>query len=197
MSKTIAAFDFDGTLTTKDTLFDFITFCFGKPKLAMGMFKILPVLLSYKAGLMSNEKAKEIMFAHFFKGITSEQFTRFCESYAPRISQIVNPVALEKFKWHQAQGHTVVIVSASIEDWIIPWAMQQGVHLLIGTKVIIEKGVVSGKFESRNCYGQEKVNRLLSHYPKKEEFILYAYGDSSGDKELLALADHAFFRKFN
>ena len=40
-----------------------------------------------------------------------------------------------------------------------------------------------------NCYGQEKVNRFLQVEPDRKSYVLYAYGDSSGDKEMIALAD--------
>ncbi len=50
-------------------------------------------------------------------------------------------------------------------------------------------GRLTGRFSSRNCYGQEKVNRLLRVEPHRETYRLIAYGDSRGDREMLAFAD--------
>jgi phosphoserine phosphatase len=55
----------------------------------------------------------------------------------------------------------------------------------LATKV---KPDLSG-FISKNCYGQEKVNRLLEVEPDRKNYYLYAYGDSRGDREMLAFAD--------
>lgn len=186
----IAAFDFDGTITLKDTLFDFISFYFSKRKLLSGLIILSPILIGYKMGIIKNYRAKQIMFSYFFKNRTIIEFNDKSEKYAKRINKITRQSTLQKINEHQSRNHKVIIISASISNWIIPWANSMGIHTVMGTEIEINDGLLTGKFSSKNCYGPEKVNRLLELYPDRAEYDLYAYGDSEGDKELLALSDY-------
>ncbi len=190
----IAAFDFDGTLTQKDTLLDFLFFSFGKKRTFAGMILLSPILFLYKVGLIGNEKAKQRLFAHFFRGMKTDIFKTLCQSYADRIHCILKKDAFEKMQEHQSSGHLVVIVSASPENWIIPWATSVSINRVLATQIETDHGVVTGRFKSKNCYGREKVNRFLAAYPDRRNYQLYAYGDSNGDKDLLSIADFAFFK---
>ena len=196
MGEKVAAFDFDGTLTTKDTLLDFLTFCFGFKKLFIGFLLLSPALLLYKLKLTSNEKAKERVFRYFFKGMKRLRWEQLCWNYQYQIDKIINPKGVEKLEWHIERGDLVVIVSASIENWITPWANKNKVHAVIGTRIEIIDEVITGSFKSKNCYGIEKANRLKSELSNLTEYQLYAYGDTKGDRELLEMADYKFYRCF-
>lgn len=189
-NKTIAAFDFDGTITTKDTLFDFIRFYIGKHNLLKGLIILSPILISYKLGFIRNDMAKQKLFSYFFKDKSIQEFNKVSLDYVKRIKEIVRPEILEKIKWHQAQNHIVIIISASIVNWIKPWASEMNIKAVLGTEIETKNDIIEGSFRSKNCYGQEKVNRLLTKFPNRIEYTLYAYGDSAGDKELLAFSDH-------
>lgn len=189
-NKTIAAFDFDGTITSKDTLFDFIRFYIGKHNLLKGLIILSPILISYKLGFIRNDIAKQKLFSYFFKDKSIQEFNKVSLDYVKRIKEIVRPEILDKIKWHQAQNHIVIIISASIVNWIKPWASEMNIKTVLGTEIEIKDDIIEGVFSSKNCYGQEKVNRLIDKYPNRYEYILYAYGDSDGDKELLAFSDH-------
>ncbi|MBF0576100.1 HAD family hydrolase [Dysgonomonas sp. GY617] len=189
-NKTIAAFDFDGTITTKDTLFDFIRFYIGKHNLLKGLIILSPILISYKLGFTRNDIAKQKLFSYFFKDKSIQEFNKVSIDYAKRIKEIVRPEILEKIKWHQAQNHIVIIISASIVNWIKPWASEINIKTVLGTEIEVKSNIIEGVFSSKNCYGQEKINRLIAQYPNRDEYVLYAYGDSRGDKELLAFSDH-------
>jgi phosphoserine phosphatase len=67
---------------------------------------------------------------------------------------------------------------------------------VVGTQIEVKDGRLTGRFLTKNCYGQEKVNRLLSLYPHRQDYCLVAYGDSRGDKELLSFADESHFKPF-
>ncbi|WP_165023978.1 MULTISPECIES: HAD-IB family hydrolase [unclassified Dysgonomonas] len=195
-SRIIAVFDFDGTITVKDTLFDFIVFCHGGWKLVAGLLILSPILVLFKLGFITNESAKQRMFSFFFKGKKKPDFDLYCQRYSRRIDEITNLEAADKIKWHQSEGHQIIIISASIVDWIKPWANTSNIEEVIGTQIEIKDNIITGRFASKNCYGREKVNRLLALYPDRDSYKLYAYGDSSGDKELLSIADYPFYRKF-
>lgn len=194
--KVIAVFDFDGTITIRDTLFDFIRFYVGVPRMVFGLLLLSPMLMVYKLGLIKNGKAKQLLFSHFFKEKKLTEFDSVCERYKDRINKILRPEAIGKIKYHQQLNHTLVIDSASIDKWIIPWAKSMSIDIVIGTQIEIKKNRITGQFEGKNCYGAEKVSRLLQLFPDREKYTLYAYGDSSGDKALLDIADFPFYRKF-
>ncbi len=121
-SKVIAVFDFDGTITTVDTLFDFIRFYYGFPRLIVGLFALSPVLILFKLGFITNDKAKERLFSYFFKRKTLSEFNAICEKYKNRITQMLRPQAIDKVKFHQQEEHIVLINSVSICNCILPWA---------------------------------------------------------------------------
>jgi phosphatidylglycerophosphatase C len=195
--KVIAAFDFDGTITTRDTLPAFIRFAVSFGHLIAGSLSMVPFLVLFKLKVIPNYKAKERLFKTFFAGITLDRFNMLSEKFIPTIEKLVNPAALEKLKWHQEMGHEVIIISASAENWIRPWAIKNGINTVLATKLqVIDHMTITGNFLTKNCHGTEKVTRLLEQYPERQNYILYAYGDSNGDRELLALADHPFYRSF-
>jgi len=192
---TIAAFDFDGTLTTKDTLLVFLKHVFSKRQLANGLIRLSLVLTAFKFKLISNNVAKQKLFAYFFAGMSIDTFNKYAESFKPKINAVINPVALERLKWHQEQGHTCIIVSASVENWIKPWAADYDA-IVASTRIEVIDGKITGRFLGENCYGSEKEKRVLELYPDRAGYQLYAYGDSGGDRALLAMADFSFYRKF-
>lgn len=194
--KAIAIFDFDGTITTKDTLFDFTKFYHGKLKYTCGIFILLPILVLHKLGFISAEKTKQIFISFFFKGENIGKFNRICGEYTSRIDTILNEEAIKKIKWHQQQGHLVIINSASVENWIQPWADLIGIETVIATKIEVTDKLLTGKFLSKNCNGIEKVVRFREIFTNTSGCPIYAYGDSSGDKDLLSIANYPFFRKF-
>ncbi|MFR9166064.1 MAG: HAD family hydrolase [Dysgonomonas sp.] len=188
--KTIAAFDFDGTITTKDTLFDFISFYHGRFRLFTGLIVLSPTLLMYLLKITTNDDAKQKMFSYFFKNEPADHFNEICTKYSQRIVEITNKEIIEKIKWHRQQSHVVIIISASVRNWIEPWAKSAGIEKVLATEIEVKDNTVTGKFSSKNCYGKEKVNRLSAEYPNIKDYTLYAYGDSSGDRELLETADY-------
>lgn len=191
----LALFDFDGTLTTKDSLLDFIAYAVGWPRTVWGAVCLAPLLARYKMGWADNGAAKQQVIAHFFGGISSQAMADIGQRYARRrLPDILSSQATEKLRWHQAQGHDVVVVTASIEDWLSGWTDQIGVGL-IATK--LQQGeTITGAFATKNCYGPEKVRRIKRQLDLSAYDTIYAYGDTEGDRPMLELADHAFYRSF-
>ena len=192
----LAFFDFDGTITTDDSLIKFIRFVVGDAKTLWGMILLSPMLVVYKLKLIPNYKAKQMMLSYFFKGMDKQQFQKIAEEYSLKhIDTILRPKAMEKITWHKELGHKVIVVSASIECWIRPWCDQNGLDL-IATKIEVKDGLITGKFLTKNCYGIEKASRVKEAYNLDDYDYIYAYGDSRGDKELLGLADKSFYKLF-
>ena len=192
----LAFFDFDGTITTDDSLIKFIRFVVGDAKTLWGMILLSPMLVVYKLKLIPNYKAKQMMLSYFFKGMDKQQFQKIAEEYSLKhIDTILRPKAMEKITWHKELGHKVIVVSASIECWIRPWCDQNGLDL-IATKIEVKDGLITGKFLTKNCYGIEKASRVKEAYNLDDYDYIYAYGDSRGDKELLGLSDKSFYKPF-
>ena len=191
--KKIYAFDFDGTITTKDTLIEFIRYAKGSMALGLGFMRYAHLLVLMKIGLYPNYKAKQKVFAHFFKDTTLDDFNALCKAFAASSSHLLRPNAIEAIKHAIKEGSEVLIVSASIDNWVQPFFPQVKV---VGTQIEVIDSKLTGRFLSKNCYGQEKVNRILSLYPNRQDYHLTAYGDSRGDKEMLAFADESHFKPF-
>jgi HAD superfamily hydrolase (TIGR01490 family) len=192
----LALFDFDGTITTDDSLIKFIRFVVGDAKTMWGMILLFPMLITYKLKLIPNYKAKQYMLSYFFKGMSKEKFMKVANEYSLKhIDTILRPKAMEKIAWHKEQGHKIVIVSASIECWLKPWCDKNNLDL-IATKLQIKNSIVTDRFLTKNCYGIEKVNRVQEQYNLDDYDHIYAYGDSRGDKELLELANERFYSCF-
>jgi HAD superfamily hydrolase (TIGR01490 family) len=186
----LVAFDFDGTLTTKDTLLEFVRFTHGLPRLILGVLRYSPLLLLMKMGLYSNGKLKELIFAYFYGGESYEQFVLWGKNFSHLAESMQNMPMIQRLQWHVSKGHTVCIVSASVDEWVRPICLKLGVDEVIATRVeVSSEGKLTGRFSTPNCYGAQKVERLLEVYPRCSISYLYAYGDSQGDKELLAFAD--------
>ncbi len=191
--KKIVAFDFDGTLTTRDTLLEFIRFVAGTGPCLLGFLRYIHLLVLMKLHLYPNYKAKEHIFSYFFKGKPIERFDADCRAFAEANHHLLRPQGIEVLEHAKAEGAEIVIVSASIDNWVKPFF---GNVTVLGTQIEVKDGRLTGRFLTKNCYGQEKVNRILEQYPNRKTYHLTAYGDSRGDREMLALADEYYFKPF-
>ena len=182
------AFDFDGTLTTRDTLIEFIRYACGTVRFLLGFLLYSPLLVLMKLRLYSNGKAKQKVFAHFFKGMTIEAFDTLCQDFASTHRHLLRPEVVSQLEQALSEGAEVLIVSASIDNWVQPFFPKVKV---LGTQIEVIDGRLTGRFLTPNCYGQEKVRRILTLHPDRSAYHLTAYGDSRGDREMLAFADEA------
>ena len=191
----IAFFDFDGTITYKDSTINFIRFIKGNTKFFIGIFLLSPFLLLYKLNIISNNAIKNIIIKYYFKDMSIEYFRKMAEKFSLKyIDDIVRDKAIKRIKWHKEQGHTVVIVSASIDLWLMPWCYRNNINL-ISTKLETKNSKISGICD-KNCFGSEKVNRINREYNLSNYDYIYAYGNSKGDYEMLEIADEKYYKPF-
>ena len=184
----VFAFDFDGTLTTRDTLIAFIRYACGTSRFLLGFLLHAPLLVLMKLRLYSNGKAKQRLFSWFFRGMPIETFDALCQSFASTHRHLLRPETVRLLQQALSEGSEVLVVSASIDNWVQPFFPAVTV---LGTQIEVIDGRLSGRFLTPNCYGQEKVRRILALHPDRSAYRLTAYGDSRGDRELLAFADEA------
>ncbi|SUB80595.1 HAD hydrolase, family IB [Segatella buccae] len=194
MKRKVYCFDFDGTLTTKDTLLQFIRFAVGDRAFLAGFLRYSPLLVLMKLHLYPNWKAKQKVFSHFFAGIPVSEFDVVCRDFADAGQNLLRPGAMAEMERAEAEGAEVYVVSASIDNWVRPFFHSATV---IGTQVEVIDGRLTGRFLTANCYGQEKVTRLQKVLTEpRTHYYIIAYGDSRGDKEMLAYADEGFYKPF-
>ncbi len=192
----LVLFDFDGTLTRKDTFIEFIRFCKGSFTLFVGMTILSPILILYKVGLIPNWRAKEIFFGFFFKGFSTQEFQKkgreFALSMVPSLIRASVPKCISDYK---AEGRRMVIVTASAEEWIRDWASPFGIEI-ISTKWESVKDHLTGRISGKNCYGLEKAIRIQNEIDLSKYKTIIVYGDTSGDKEMLELGTTKFYKFF-
>ena len=195
--QTLIIFDFDGTITTKDTMLDLVRWHFGWVKMGLGMLKILPKIILYKIGLISNHKAKEDFLTHFFAGMEYDKFAELCKNYSLTvIDRIIKKEAAEKIKYYQSLNYQMIIITASVLEWVRPWAAKVGFDKVLASKIEVKNGKITGKIIGKNCYGIEKVNRFILEYQSFENYNTICFGDSKGDLEILKSSNKSYYKKY-
>jgi phosphatidylglycerophosphatase C len=193
-TKSLALFDFDGTITTKDTFIEFIKFTEGRRGFYWGIFKKSPLLLLYALKIIPNYLAKQKLFASFYQDTESTIFNNWAKDFKKYIDGIIKPKALQRLEFHRNQGHRILIVSAGLENMIEPWCQANSIEL-IATKIEFSNGRLTGKFASKNCYADQKVVRIKEVLNINEYDKIYAYGNSKGDLAMLDLANERHYDK--
>lgn len=206
MKKKVYLFDFDGTLTSADTLLEFIRYACGRRWFFIGFALFSPLLVLMKLHLYPNYRAKQRLFAWYFKGMSVDNFDLVCRRFAHHNQRLMRQKALDKLREIFHNNETLCVVSASIDNWVRPFfddisKASRSDFRVIGTEVEVDTdGVLTGRFRTHNCYGAEKVRRVLEAMPQlksnRDDFWVVACGDSRGDKELLEFADEAHFKPF-
>jgi HAD superfamily hydrolase (TIGR01490 family) len=196
LKKKIAFFDFDGTITKKDTLLEFIKFSKGTLSFYLGFLINSPYLVAYKLKLISNQEAKEKVLQFFFKNMPVEQFQVLCDQFSQQVlPRLIRAKALEEIEKLKSEGVLIVVVSASPEYWIRKWAGNNSMQT-ISTRLEIKDGKLTGKILGKNCHGEEKVIRIQESFVLSEYEKIFAYGDSSGDKPMIKLASDGYYKPF-
>ena len=190
----LVLFDFDGTITTKDTLKEFVRFYRGQRKYIESMIMLSPVLGLYAFKLIPNWKAKQYFLGRHFRGEHIDDFNSRCLEFSTRhLPSLIRPKALAAIESYRKKDVTMAVVSASAENWVKPFCDQHGL-LCLATKLEVKNKLITGNLLGRNCYGDEKVCRIKEQFDLSSFDRIVAYGDSSGDREMLALANEAHYK---
>lgn len=195
-AREVVAFDFDGTLTTHDSFTTFLKWRAGPLRWTMGMVKLAPAALAY-LGHRDRGRIKADAVRAFLGGVDRATVAADADRYAEAVcSDFIRPDALACWNDWGAKGVHRVIVTASPEITVAPFARRLGAENLLGTHMAFDdQDRVTGAFTGSNCRGEEKVRRLKAAYGDQVR-IIAAYGDTSGDTEMLAASEQPGFRVF-
>lgn len=194
-SHTIAVFDFDGTITNRDTFNAFLIYSFGRLHFYCFCFLKSYLFVAYFLGLISNQSVKEVMARHFLSGVSFVDFEKIAASFSyHRLPKMIKKTALSAIKSHRKLGDLIVVSSASLGEWIIPWSNSVGVNKVFSSALEVKNGYLTGKF-LYNCYGENKKDAFLKYFGPKKEDVIHVYADSKGDRQLLSLATHQHYRE--
>ena len=192
-ARTVAAFDLDGTLTRGDTLLPFLWRVCGGTRTARAM--LVHSLLVVRALPFKHlrHQAKEAVITQLIRGVDLAVLKEAAESFADEVvARRLRPSIADRVEFHRAAGHQLVIVSASPELYVEPIGRRLGFDAVLATRLEVgPDGRLTGRIVGLNCRGAEKVERLRAWTGDAATFV-YAYGDTRGDRELLAVADAAF-----
>lgn len=192
----IVAFDFDGTITVRDSFTTFLAWRAGPWRHALGLVRLAPHALAY---LLHRDRGrlKAAAAAEFLKGLPRQKLEAEAEAFAEAMApRLFRPDALAVWNDWGAKGVARAIVTASPDVVVAPFARRLGAEHLIGTRLAFDDGErVTGAFASENCRGEQKMTRLRAQFGPGLR-LLAAYGDTGGDTAMLAAADEAGYRVF-
>jgi phosphatidylglycerophosphatase C len=198
---TIAAFDFDGTLTRRDTLLPFLVRGLGWPRFLLALLQCSPWLAGYAVRLVRNDAAKARLLRATLSGRTLSELDDWTSRWlAQDFAGQLQDWTMARLAWHRQAGHCCVLVSASPDIYLRRVASQLGFDGLICTEMEVQGESLTGRMHTPNCHGEQKVLRLQAWLSARfggesaQAMLLYAYGDTAGDKPLLRLARHAWYR---
>jgi phosphatidylglycerophosphatase C len=185
----LAAFDFDGTLARRDTLVPFL-------RETRGTARVVYALARAAVRARDRDALKVAAIGHLFRGLPADVLDRRGRAYAVMLPDLLRPEMVERLRWHRHEGHAVVIVSASLGVYLRPLAEHLGIDAALAVELVRDgDGLLTGSVVGDlNTRGPEKAARLRAwaaeRFGPAATFELWAYGDSAGDEQMLALADH-------
>lgn len=192
----IVAFDFDGTLTVRDSFTAFLVWRTPPLRLLLRSLRMIPATLRYLAD-RDRGRMKAVVAHVFLKDVDAAELAAEAERFAElAAARLLRPDAIAAWEAHRREGALLVIVSASPETVVAPFARRLGADRLIATRLEVdERGRVTGRLTGANCRGEEKARRLRETYGPGVR-LAAAYGDTSGDREMLAMAERPGMRVF-
>jgi phosphatidylglycerophosphatase C len=196
-SPPLVAFDFDGTLSWRDCFIAFLAWRSRPLSYAVGLIRLAPAAIAY---LFDRDRGrlKAAAVGIYLRGISREELVAECEAFArsPLGRRMVRPDAEQCWLDWRRRGARLAIVSAAPEDVLQPFARELGADVVIATRLAFTPdGRVRGDFDGENCRGPEKVRRLRALFGSDVR-LAAAYGDTSGDREMLAIAEIKGYRVF-
>lgn len=190
----IALIDFDNTITTADMFVPFVRYAVKSSHAPLIKILLAPVILGYKLKLISPSITRQIIAYAVFRGRHAKDIIEMGRYFSrTAVSQVIRPPMLERIAWHRSQGDEVVVVSASLNFYLDDWCRRHEVALIC-SELEVKSGVFTGRYLDGDCSGPGKVRKIRAKYDLTQYSMIYAYGDSEEDHEMMNTAHKKFFR---
>ena len=190
----LALFDFDGTLTTRETFPDFMRYAIARPRLLVGGVLLAPVVFGYRRGWVAGNPTRASIVQVGFRGVDAERLRAQGAAFARDVLPgVLRPEAMARLAWHRQRGDRVVVVSGGLDVYLAPWCRAQGLDWICSS-LEARDGVLTGRYAGAQCVADEKARRVRERYDLAGYRAVHAYGDTHEDHALLALAHHATYR---
>jgi HAD superfamily hydrolase (TIGR01490 family) len=190
----LALFDFDGTITTHETMPAFVRATASRPRLVAGYLLLWPLILGYRLGWVSGSQVRagivRVAYAARPAAWLRERGRAFARDYLERH---LRPETLQRIAWHRARGDTVLVVSGGLVDYLQPWAEARGLDVVC-SELAQRDGRLTGHYAGAQCVGEEKARRVSARFDLASFERIHAYGDTREDDYLLAMATDRFYR---
>lgn len=193
----LAIFDFDETLTWRDTTVYFLRYYAGSPRTYFAFLINLPSIVMAMNGFAEWKKAKEKIFKNIFGSHTPQMVQEYGESFANHEipNMLIAPV-WDELNRLRNEGYEILLLSASCSIWLKHWCDKENIALLC-SELEVKNGRFTGKLKGENCYGPEKANRLNQAYNLDQISSIVAYGNHPSDFYYMNLAHKAYLVKGN
>jgi len=190
----LALFDFDGTITTRDTFTPFLRFAIRPHRAVLGGLLISPVIIAHRLRMISTTRTRPIVARAGFQGAPVDSVRALGRQYATEaLPTVIEAQAMERLKWHQHRGDTVAVVSAGLDVYLGPWCEAHRVELIC-TELEERDGRMTGRYRRGDCSGPTKATLIRATFDLDRFETIYAYGDTTEDREMLALANRKYYR---
>jgi phosphatidylglycerophosphatase C len=190
----LALFDFDGTITRREMFADFMRFAVSRRRRLLGAAVFAPMVAGYKLGLISGNTIRASVVSFGLRGVLAEHVHAMGRRFSDEVlSTVLRPEALERIQWHKAQGDRIIVVSGALDVYLEHWCRQHGLDLIC-SRLEIANGYLTGGYHGLQCVGTEK-SRRVRETCKLESFpVVYAYGDTKEDLDMLRMANRKYYR---
>ncbi|HEU5300886.1 MAG TPA: HAD-IB family hydrolase, partial [Acidimicrobiia bacterium] len=153
--RVVAVFDFDKTISTRDNVLPFLVAAAGRVAVLGALLRSAPDLArgrrdAVKARLVRLLAGRE---EHEVRAVAAQIATDIIDHH-------LRPDVVARVRWHQGQGHEIVIVSASFAWYLEPVARRLGVDAVLATGLEVAEGRLTGRLAGANVRRAEKVRRL-------------------------------------
>lgn len=185
----VAAFDFDGTLVPGDSLPRFLGRLLGRSHFSRVLLAAAPLMvIGYRRG--GRDEAKAALLGRALAGLDAARVVAEGATFGAVLATRIRPDLAARMAWHDAQGHRRILVSASLSVYLEPFGKLTGFDQVIATRLeVATDGRLTGRMDGPNVRATQKA-RELSASLGTGPVEVWAYGDSAGDREMLAMADH-------
>lgn len=193
----IIVFDFDGTITTKDTFALFLRYYAGTIVWFGKILTLLPIFAAYGLRIIDRNAVKAHVIRKFFRNAPVEALDLKAKKFAKDvIPGLIRPDAQKALDVHKKTPESLYICSASILPYLKAWGEAQNIHNILATELEQDNGLYTGRIKGWNIWGNGKIRRILAEFAPNTIKIKEAFGDSRGDKEMLHAAEVSHWRPF-